>query len=131
MKGVKGLQKGHKASGSTREKIGDALRKQIYGLCDYYHKPISDKPSHWHRHKNHFCSRKCQGRFRAECISPECQPRFGSGFAKEERLKRAKARATFNHYKRNNNLHTQPCEICGELKAEAHHDDCDKPLEVR
>lgn len=25
----------------------------------------------------------------------------------------------------------QPCEICGEIKSEAHHDDYDKPLEVR
>lgn len=25
----------------------------------------------------------------------------------------------------------QPCEICGETKSEAHHDDYDKPLEVR
>jgi len=25
----------------------------------------------------------------------------------------------------------QPCEICGEIETEAHHDDYDKPLEVR
>jgi hypothetical protein len=31
---------------------------------------------------------------------------------------------------RDKHLDRQPCEICGE-KAEAHHDNYDKPLEVR
>jgi ribosomal protein S27AE len=25
----------------------------------------------------------------------------------------------------------QPCEVCGNLKAQAHHDDYSKPLQVR
>lgn len=25
----------------------------------------------------------------------------------------------------------QPCEVCGEIKVDAHHDDYSKPLEVR
>lgn len=28
-------------------------------------------------------------------------------------------------------LKKQPCEICGETKSEAHHDDYDKPLDIR
>ena len=44
--------------------------------------------------------------------------------------KRRKAREIFNHYMRDNHLERQPCEVCG-AKAEAHHDDYDKPLEVR
>lgn len=29
------------------------------------------------------------------------------------------------------NLTSKPCEVCGERKVEGHHDDYDKPLEVR
>jgi ribosomal protein S27AE len=29
------------------------------------------------------------------------------------------------------NLVRQPCEVCGETKVQAHHDDYSKPLEVR
>ena len=32
---------------------------------------------------------------------------------------------------RNNKLEPQPCEVCGKTKTEAHHDDYDKPLEIR
>lgn len=32
---------------------------------------------------------------------------------------------------RNGQLTKQPCEVCGNPKAEAHHDDYTKPLEVR
>lgn len=32
---------------------------------------------------------------------------------------------------RNGTLEKSPCEICGSLKVDAHHDDYSKPLEVR
>ena len=40
-------------------------------------------------------------------------------------------REIFNHYIRDKHIEKQPCEICGALDVEAHHDDYDKPLEVR
>jgi len=44
-----------------------------------------------------------------------------------------KKRATqaVNHAVRTGRLIRQPCEVCGEVKAQAHHDDYSKPLDVR
>lgn len=65
-----------------------------------------------------------------------------------ERLKRkaelmrgySKAHGTASHHKARRKVRheiemgrmiRQPCEVCGEIKVHAHHDDYDKPLEVR
>jgi hypothetical protein len=42
-----------------------------------------------------------------------------------------KAHWTVNHAIRAGRIVAQPCEICGNSKAHAHHDDYSKPLEVR
>lgn len=44
---------------------------------------------------------------------------------------KARAHSMTSNAIRNKKLHKQPCEICGAIKAEAHHDDYSKPLEVR
>lgn len=41
------------------------------------------------------------------------------------------AQSRVNHAKERGELIPQPCEKCGELKTDAHHDDYNKPLEVR
>lgn len=55
--------------------------------------------------------------------------------AKREYLKRnpAKRKATVaaNNAIRDGRLIKHPCEICGEVRAQAHHDDYSKPLDVR
>jgi hypothetical protein len=48
-----------------------------------------------------------------------------------EAKKRATARAYANVYLRRGKLERQPCEVCGVEPAQMHHDDHDKPLEVR
>jgi len=40
------------------------------------------------------------------------------------------ARNAVSNAIRNNKLKKQPCEVCGELKVQAHHEDYSKPLEV-
>ena len=130
MKGIKGFQKGHETSVETRLKIGLANSRQIDVNCAYCGKHFTVKPSVLKRRKRIFCGRECYARFRSELLPKEEHNAFGTGHTPEERVKRAKARAYFNHYLRDNNLERQPCEICGE-KAEAHHDDYDNPLEVR
>ena len=41
------------------------------------------------------------------------------------------ARSTAGVYKRRGKLTAKPCEACGDNHAEMHHDDYDKPLDVR
>jgi len=48
-----------------------------------------------------------------------------------EQRKKNNARAYTNVYKRRGKLVPQPCEKCAAEKVEAHHDDYDKPLQVR
>ena len=45
--------------------------------------------------------------------------------------KKHKARWTVNNYKKSGKLVPQPCEVCSLEPAQAHHDDYEKPLDVR
>ena len=49
----------------------------------------------------------------------------------EEGKFRKKVRMLTRYAVRSGKLYEQPCEVCGENKVEAHHDDYNKPLEVR
>lgn len=42
-----------------------------------------------------------------------------------------KAHSVINTLKRQNKITPQPCEVCGEEKVEAHHDDYNEPTKVR
>lgn len=44
---------------------------------------------------------------------------------------KVKAHTELNEAIRKGIIHRQPCEICGNLKTHAHHEDYNKPLEVR
>lgn len=49
-----------------------------------------------------------------------------------EALKRAKCRWKLNVYVKRGSIKKQPCEVCGAAQTlEAHHEDYDKPLEVK
>ena len=129
--GIKGFQKGHVVSEETRQKISKANDGNFFSKCDYCGKEYHTKKSAYEKRKRHFCSRQCYSRYRAEILPKEEQPSYGKGNSFDERKKRKKAREIFNHYVRDKHIKKQPCEVCGNLKAEAHHDDYDKPLEVR
>lgn len=98
--------------------------------CDKCGKDASDKPSSYSRKKRHFCSSKCYADFRRENLPIEEHNRYGTGHTPEERAKRRKARSVLNHYLRDKKVIRPKCIVCGG-KAEAHHDDYDKPLEVQ
>lgn len=45
--------------------------------------------------------------------------------------KKANARSYANVYLRRGKLDRKPCEVCGDTKVQMHHEDYDKPLQVR
>ena len=48
-----------------------------------------------------------------------------------EQRKKANARTYANQYKKRGVIEKQPCCVCGSLESEMHHDDYDKPTQVR
>lgn len=120
-------------SPETRKKIGDALRQPVYFDCYTCGKVSWDKPSSYARKKKHFCGQACYTEYK-KVMPRELHPRFGSGNNEEERKKRRKARSDLNHAIRDGELERPlSCEAFIDCfgKPEAHHDDYDKPLEVR
>lgn len=99
-------------------------------ICDNCGTKVSDKKTSYDRKKRHYCSMHCYAQFNRTKLPIEEHNRYGKGFDKGEQAKRRKARSDLNHHMRDKGLKRQPCEECGEW-AEAHHDDYDKPLEVR
>lgn len=99
-------------------------------LCDYCGIRANDRKSHFDRKKLHFCSQECYSAYRTEIMEPEQQNSYGRGNTPEERAKRRKARSDLNHAIDQGSVKRESCEVCGK-DAEAHHDDYDKPLEVR
>lgn len=42
-----------------------------------------------------------------------------------------RARATLNYAKKTGKIQQQPCESCGDVRSQGHHEDYSRPLEVR
>jgi hypothetical protein len=130
-KGIKGFQVGRKVSLETRTKISKALSKKVEFECDMCGELAYDKLSHYKRKKRHFCSMPCYSEFRKTRLPKEEQHRFGTGLSKEERTKRIKCRSITNHAIRDRKLIRQNCEVCDLPDGEAHHDDYDRPFDIR
>lgn len=52
-----------------------------------------------------------------------------SELSEEQKLK-ANCRSYLNQYVKRGKIIKQPCEVCGDLNVQAHHEDYTKPLEV-
>jgi len=130
-KGIKGFKKDHKHSQATKDKISKALSKKVEFNCDMCGKLSHEPPSHYKKKKRHFCCMNCYSAFRKTKLPKEEQHAFGSGFSEEERERRRKCRSITNKAIQRNKLLREPCEVCGVVNSEAHHDDYTKPLSVR
>lgn len=60
----------------------------------------------------------------------EARRRVGAAWCSRNPIKR-KAQHAVGNAIRDGKLARQPCEVCGEANAHAHHDDYSKPLDVR
>lgn len=128
--GIKKGEKGHAISQETKQKISKANDGNFYAICDYCGIEYHTKKSAFEKSKRHFCSMKCRSAYTRDTLPKEEQPRYGDGYSETERKSRRIARSVFNHYLRDKHIEKGKCEICG-AKAEAHHDDYSKPLEVK
>lgn len=129
-KGVKGYIKGHKHSKDTIEKIRNKLSQRIIIMCNMCGNNLSRPPSSIKINKRHFCNMKCRADFVKKYNPIEYRLHNKRIISDEERLKRRKAREKLNHYLRDKKISRPTCEFC-QKKAHAHHDDYDKPLDVR
>ena len=118
-------------SEETKRKISEAKKKRVTENCSYCGGLVSIKPSVAKRYGRHFCSRRCYSDFRRHLLPKEEQHAYGTGHSDEERQRRIKCRSITNHAIRDGKLTRMPCEKCGELPSEAHHENYDKPLDVR
>lgn len=109
--------------------MGNNQNPRVKFFCEYCKVESSDRPSHYALKRRHFCSQNCYSLFRKDLLPKEEQNRYGTGYSPEERLRRAKARSTLNHHLRDNHISRPGCVLCGE-RAEAHHTDYSKPLQV-
>ena len=44
-------------------------KNSVDTTCDYCHKPFSINVSKYKHGKNHFCSKRCAGKYRSECVN--------------------------------------------------------------
>ena len=113
----------------TRIKVRKGQYRIVFS-CDYCGIATSQQESAFNRKKRHFCSMDCYANYRRDILPREEQPRYGARLSRQETESRRNARSMANHAIRDGKIVPQLCEVCGN-KAEAHHDDYSKPLNVR
>jgi hypothetical protein len=69
-----------------------------------------------------FCGARCRQREKARRVYNNAGPELKAKISARQAARRAASRG---------HIPKGPCEVCGALSVEAHHDDYSKPLEVR
>jgi ribosomal protein S27AE len=85
----------------------------------------ADRRRYW---RNHEKRREVNAEYRRK--HPDYFRETSAAWAARNPEKR-QATWTLNNAVRDGKITKEPCEVCGEAKVEAHHDDYSKPLDVR
>lgn len=85
-------------------------------------KPVEE----FHRCRYHGWQRRCK-----ECSRNLQRERRAAGKERPAEASKAAARARVNMQVSRGKRTKQPCESCGSLQAQKHHDDYEKPTEIR
>jgi ribosomal protein S27AE len=91
-----------------------------------YMKIYYENPEHEKKHREQ--DKEYQRKKRA--LNPENKRIETKEYCKKY-PERIKARVIARYYIKRGKIKKQPCEICGNKKTQAHHEDYNKPLEVR
>ena len=133
--------RGHASAGAgrSRNNLGTECmpsKRSIERVCEACSTKFMAVSYEVQRGYGRFCSRDCQRSTQAK-LNIQVRPQ---GIGPKERKRRWQEsrgpKVVFAHHqvdkaKRSGELVPQPCEKCGKLKVDAHHDDYDKPLDVR
>lgn len=114
--------------------------------CHYCGRTFEARKTEVLRGFGRYCSRSCSGKVGSNVTNSQDHtgpnnPNWKGGISKnfyhyrkiqsQRYPERNRARQRVCYAIKTGKLERQPCEICGEIKTHAHHDDYSRPLDVR
>jgi hypothetical protein len=92
-------------------------------------KKLSNDPDWVNKELERQRIKSARARFLFKAVNKDKKKKYISSWIKKNQEKK-KAHAKVSNAIKTGKLTRKPCEICGEMKVQAHHEDYSKPLEV-
>lgn len=120
------------------------MGKVVERVCEYCNTTFPVEQKEVNKGRGKFCGRSCKSKY-YHYMKPQdgkSNPNWKGGRTSDPYNSYVKRYKEYNRKKANTHrkvmyavqqgqLIKEPCEVCGDVNSEAHHDDYDKPLEVR